>query len=88
MTRRRVVVHGLVQGVGFRYSCAYAAEQRGVCGWARNRDDGTVEVVLEGAEDAVEEMVRWCRRGPRHADVTRVEVTVEEPAGVAGFDTW
>ncbi len=57
-------------------------------GWAANREDGTVEAVFEGEEDAVEEMVEWCRTGPRHARVTRVEVRAENPEGVAGFDVW
>jgi acylphosphatase len=81
-----VVVHGFVQGVGFRFRAADAARTRGVAGWIRNRGDGTVEGVFEGAPDDVESMVQWCERGPRGADVTRVE-TFDEPAeGVRGFE--
>jgi acylphosphatase len=85
MVRRRVVVHGRVQGVGFRYSLARAAETRGVAGWARNRADGTVEAVLEGEPEAVESLVRFCREGPRGAYVERIEVFEEEPEGLARF---
>ena len=84
--RRRLIVHGRVHGVGFRVSVARAAQLRGVAGWARNRPDGTVEVVLEGDEDAVESVVRFCRGGPRAAAVTQVEVTSEEPEGLGTFE--
>jgi len=87
MVRRRVVVHGRVQGVGFRYSLARAAESRGVAGWARNRADGTLEAVFEGEPEAVESLVRFCHEGPRGAEVERVEVFEEEPEGLTRFDT-
>jgi len=87
MVRRRVVVHGRVQGVGFRYSLARAAESRGVAGWARNRADGTLEAVLEGEPEAVESLVRFCHEGPRGAEVERVEVFEEEPEGLTRFET-
>ena len=74
MIRRRLIVHGRVQGVGFRWAIARPAESRGVSGWAVNRADGTVEAVLEGEPDAVESVVRLSREGPRGAQVERVEV--------------
>jgi acylphosphatase len=84
--RRRVVVHGFVQGVGFRLATAREAESRGVAGWVRNRPDGTVEAVFEGEPDAVEALVRWCGRGPRGAEVDRVDATTDEPPeGLRGF---
>jgi acylphosphatase len=86
MVRRRVVVYGRVQGVGFRYSLARAAEGRGVAGWARNRGDGTLEAVFEGEPEAVESLVRFCYEGPRGAEVERVEVFQEEPEGLTRFD--
>ena len=73
-----MVVHGRVQGVGFRWAVARAADARGVAGWVRNRVDGTVEAVFEGDETAVESLVRFCGDGPRGAGVTRVE-TFDEP---------
>jgi len=85
MERRRVVVHGFVQGVGFRYAVERAAESRGVAGWVRNRSDGTVEAVFEGESDDVEALVEACRRGPRGAEVDRVDIAVEPPEGLAGF---
>lgn len=87
MIRRRLIVHGYVQGVGFRYSLARQAQSRGVAGSAANRPDGAVEVVLEGEPDAVESLVRWCENGPRGAVVDRVDVSEEQPEGLRGFAT-
>ena len=85
MTRRRVVVHGHVQGVFFRDSVRERAESRGLAGWVRNRDDGAVEAVFEGTEDDVDALVRFCHEGPRSADVERVDVVDEDPLGDEGF---
>jgi acylphosphatase len=83
--RRRVRVSGRVQGVWFRDSCRREAERAGVAGWVRNRPDGDVEAVFEGAPAAVETLVAWCRVGPPRAVVTAVTVTDETPAGENGF---
>ena len=85
MRRRRVIVHGRVQGVGFRYSVARAAQSRGAAGWVSNRPDGTVEAVFEGEPESVESLVRLCRDGPAGAVVDRVEVVEEEPEGLTRF---
>ena len=85
MIRRRVIVHGRVQGVGFRYTLARAAQTRGVAGWVSNRPDGSVEAVFEGEPAAVESLVCFCREGPRGAVVDRVEVVEEEPEGLGRF---
>ena len=85
MIRRRLVVRGRVQGVFFRDGAARRAEQSEVSGWIANRSDGSVEAVLEGEVEAVEELVAWCRSGPEQASVTSVEVSEEEPRGEAGF---
>jgi acylphosphatase len=84
--RRRVVAHGNVQGVFFRDATRREASRRGVTGWARNTPEGTVEVVFEGAADAVEAMVSFVREGPGHASVTDVEVSEEQPEGLSGFE--
>ena len=87
MIRRRLTIHGYVQGVGFRWAIARAAESRGVAGWAANRSDGTVEAVLEGEPDAVESVERICNEGPRGARVDRVDVSDEQAEGISGFET-
>jgi acylphosphatase len=84
--RRRVVVHGDVQGVFFRDSTRERAQSRGVAGWVRNRPDGAVEAVFEGDPEAVESMVRFASEGPRRAEVQDVDVSDEEPEGLSGFD--
>jgi acylphosphatase len=84
--RRRVVVHGRVQGVFFRDSTRQRARQHGVTGWVRNNWDGTVEAVFEGEPEAVDRLVEFCRQGPRGAEVERVEVVDEEPEGLTGFE--
>jgi acylphosphatase len=84
---RRAVVHGRVQGVFYRDTVRRAAQQRRVAGWAANRSDGTVEVWLEGEQDAVESMLRVPRSGPPRAEVARVEVDEMNPQALDGFET-
>ena len=69
-----VLVHGRVQGVGFRAWVHHQAELHGLKGWVRNRRDGTVEAVFSGPDDLVEVMLKACRQGPRGSVVERVEV--------------
>jgi acylphosphatase len=83
--RRRLVISGRVQGVGFRWSCRRMAEGEGLAGWCRNRPDGRVEACFEGDRAAVERAVAWCRTGPPAAIVTAVDVTPELPGGERGF---
>jgi acylphosphatase len=85
MIRRRVTVHGVVQGVFFRDTVRRHALAANVSGWVRNNRDGTVEAVFEGDRDAVELLVVFCHGGPRGAQVERVEVVEEPPEGLAGF---
>lgn len=85
MIRRRVVVHGLVQGVFFRDSVRRRAQTANVAGWVRNNSDGTVEAVFEGEPGAVERLVEFCRDGPRGARVDRMDVDAESYEGLEGF---
>jgi acylphosphatase len=79
------VVTGRVQGVFFRDTARRRAEAAGVAGWVSNRPDGAVEAVFEGDEAAVDQLVDFCRQGPRGADVAGVEVRDEQPEGLNGF---
>ena len=83
--RVRLTVAGRVQGVFFRATCARMAREARVGGFVRNLDDGRVEAAFEGDDDAVDRLVAWCRRGPEHARVERVEVVQEAPRGESAF---
>lgn len=74
MQVRRLVITGLVQGVGFRYAMAAQARLLGVNGWVRNRRDGSVEATVAGNAGQVEEMLAWSRIGPGGAAVDNVMV--------------
>jgi len=69
----RVVIHGRVQGVGYRAWTEMMAVERGVEGWVRNRRDGSVEAVFAGAEEVVMTMIELCREGPPGARVEAVD---------------
>ncbi len=79
--RAHVLISGVVQGVNFRYWTHHEANRRGITGWVRNLPDGRVEALFEGPRTAVEEMVAWCHRGPRSAQVTDVKVRWEAATG-------
>ena len=66
-------IHGVVQGVGFRYSAVGRARRLGLTGYVRNIDDGTVEVVAEGSQSELDRLLEWLAAGPSHAHVTRVD---------------
>ena len=84
-TRAHVLVSGTVQGVYFRATTRETAREHGVDGWVRNLEDGRVEAVFEGPEEAVEALVEFCHEGSPAARVEDVEVTGEEPQGEDGF---
>jgi acylphosphatase len=83
--RRRVTVHGDVQGVFFRETARRKATDAGVSGWIANRSDGTVQAVFEGPPHAVEQLIEFSREGPTAARVERADVSEEEPEGLSGF---
>lgn len=81
MERLHAIVHGDVQGVGFRYFVQRRAQQLGLQGWVRNNDDGTVELVAEGTRRQLEDLKRSVEEGPRLARVDRVETKWSEGTG-------
>ncbi|MBD2578561.1 acylphosphatase [Oscillatoria sp. FACHB-1406] len=75
--RVRLLISGLVQGVGYRYSTVRQAQKYGIKGWVRNLDDGRVEAWLEGDRAAVDRVVQWCHQGPPGAKVREVRLIDE-----------
>jgi acylphosphatase len=86
VVRRRLLIHGRVQGVAFRHATREAAARAGVAGFVRNLADGRVEAVLEGAPEAVARAEAFCRRGPPAARVEAVDASDEPPEGLRGFE--
>ena len=85
-TAARVIVHGKVQQVGYRMWTVAKARDLGLRGWVRNRADGTVEALLIGDADAVDDMAEKCTRGPRLAEVAMVERELARDDGAQGFE--
>ena len=83
--RRRAIVRGRVQGVGFRWSARSEARRLGLAGFATNRADGAVEVEMEGSPGVLDEFLDWLRRGPIGARVEAVDVEQLTPSGDEGF---
>ncbi|MBN1966089.1 MAG: acylphosphatase [Anaerolineae bacterium] len=81
-----VIVHGRVQGVNFRYYTVQTANRLNLTGWVRNRVDGTVEVVAEGARTELRQLEAFLRRGSPSALVTHVETTWR--SYTSSFDTF
>lgn len=79
--RMSAIVRGMVQGVSFRYYTQREARRLGLCGYVRNRHDGSVEVVAEGPRRAVEELYAWLHAGPPTAEVREVEASWGAPSG-------
>jgi acylphosphatase len=69
----RIVGH--VQGVGYRYALQHEAVRLGITGWVRNRADGSVEAMAQGAQPALDALAAWARRGPPAARVSEVTAT-------------
>jgi acylphosphatase len=80
-TRLSAIVHGMVQGVNFRYYTRLQARKLGLVGYVRNQWDGTVEVVAEGERGTLQRLLAWLHVGPRSAFVERVDAQWEEPTG-------
>ncbi len=81
--RRRVniKVTGQVQGVFFRYSTKAEAERLGLTGFVRNEPDGSVKIVAEGEEEALQKLVEWCRKGTEYSKVEKVDIMWQEATG-------
>ena len=78
VVRAHCIFHGRVQGVFFRANCEADAKRRGLGGWVRNLEDGTVEAMFEGPRSVIEDAIRWNQESQPHAKVSKVEVDWQE----------
>ena len=79
--RVHLLISGRVQGVAFRYYAQDIAQSLEIKGWVRNCWDGKVEIVMEGEEEKVKELIDWCYRGPGSAIVEKVDIKWEKYRG-------
>lgn len=86
MLQAHLFISGSVQGVGYRYFVKSNAQSLGLRGWVRNVEDGGVEVVLQGDEKKIEEMIALCREGPFLAGVKHIGFEWEEGEHIEGFE--
>ena len=78
MKRLHLKVHGQVHDVCYRANTQEKAKQIGLFGWVRNLADGTVEILAEGEEQSLKELLAWCYQGPKHATVANIEEVWED----------
>ncbi|CQR46632.1 Acylphosphatase [Paraliobacillus sp. PM-2] len=86
--RTHLIVSGMVQGVGFRYTTQMKAKEMGLTGWVRNLADGTVEIEVEGDDKVVYPFVDLMKKGPRrfiHVDHVDIE-TYDDLKGYTAFE--
>jgi acylphosphatase len=86
MARIKITVYGLVQGVGFRYHTRRKALQLGLTGYVKNKPDGTVEIVADGANEVLQELIDWAQVGSPNAQVERLEV--QEQLAINDLETF
>jgi acylphosphatase len=79
--RLKITIHGQVQGINFRSEATEMAQSLGLHGYAQNLEDGSVMVVAEGSEEHLDELERWCHKGPAGAVIESVESIHEPPSG-------
>jgi acylphosphatase len=82
---KHLLIHGRVQGVGFRYHFSEQAQWLGVTGWVRNRRGGGVEAMIQGTSESIEALIAWARIGPATAEVERIDITPTE-GSFSGFE--
>ncbi len=82
MTKRvTLIIHGIVQGMGYRYTSRNEAQKRNFTGYVQNTDDGTVLLVAEGEEKDLKAFITWCYNGVGPALVTAIEEQWSAPTG-------
>ena len=82
----KIIVHGRVQGVGFRYSALNMANRLGLKGYVRNMYDGSVIMEIEGPEGSIDKMIYWCKQGFGPGHVKDVELTQDAVVNYTSFE--
>ena len=75
METLHLTIKGKVQGVYYRASAKEKGDEINIKGWVKNKMDGNVEAVASGSKEQIEQFIEWCKKGPKRAMVTEVEVT-------------
>ncbi|HLY56089.1 MAG TPA: acylphosphatase [Stellaceae bacterium] len=86
MPAERILVSGVVQGVGFRWWAVRTARRLGITGWVRNRFDGTVEIHAVAERDTLDAFALACAEGPRGARIEQVDRRPDVDEGREGFE--
>lgn len=79
--QRHLRIHGKVQGVGYRFYATRVARRMGLKGWIQNNRDGSVEALVEGEKQAIDDWVEEIREGPRYAEVTKIDAESKDFTG-------
>lgn len=74
MNATQITITGLVQGVSFRYYAKKTALSLGLTGFAKNLEDDSVEIIVQGSKDNINKLINWCKKGPEQAKVENVEI--------------
>ena len=85
MKTLRVKIKGVVQGVFFRKFIKENADELGVRGFVRNLEDGRIEIVIEGRDEKVNELLEKCKKGPKHSEIKEIEVEEIKHQGFQDF---
>ena len=78
---RHIHIHGKVQGVGYRFFATRVARRMGLKGWIQNMRDGSVEAMVEGEQQAIDDWIEELKEGPRYAEVTKIDQETKEFSG-------
>ena len=80
-----IIIHGEVHGVSFRASTQTKALELSLTGWVRNLSNGTVKIHAEGSRDSLDQLIKWCQKGPPSAKVSRCDLDWVTPQGMDKF---
>jgi len=80
-----ITVHGRVQGVGFRAAARNQARSLNLKGWAENKRDGSVRIVVRGKEEFCRQLMQWCRKGTGYSWVERLDIKELSPEPLTEF---